>query len=183
MDKNCYKSNECSTQIKSTTMPPIKYNGVSQELPENPKYFTQFSIPETIVIPTQKPDIEHIISVTVDTEIESVRIIDTPCIRSFEGQRLSGKKLVVELKLIEKVLYVADEPTQSAHGAHFENTFKSVFVIVPKTINGEAIEDLMHHGKLSVTPYIEDIHAEMLDQRTIFKNITMLLDADIACDC
>jgi hypothetical protein len=183
MGMNCNKPENCSKPLKSLMMPPIKFNGVSQELPENPKYFTQISIPETIVIPTQKPDMEHIISVTVDTEIESIRIIDTPCIRSYEGQLLSGKKLIVELKLIEKVIYVANEPTQSAHGAHFDNTFKSVFIIVPKKINGEAIEDLLHNGKLVVTPYIEDIHAEMLDERTIFKNITMLLDATIACNC
>lgn len=164
-------------------MPPIKYNGVSQELPTNPKYFAQIAVPETLVIPAQKPDIEQIISVTVDTAIESIRIIDTPCEKSFEGQSLSGKKLIVELRLIEKVVYVADEPAQSAHAAHFEDTFKSIFVMVPKTVNDTAIEDLFQQGKLIVTPFIEDIYAEMLDARTIFKNITMLLDVAIACNC
>lgn len=174
----------CNTPVNSTMMPPIKFNGVSEELPINPKYFAQISIPETLIIPAQKPDIEQLVSVAVDTEIESIRIIDTPtCIKSFEGQFLSGKKLIIELKLIEKIVYVAEEPTQSVHAAHFENTFKSIFIIMPKTVNGDAIEDILQQGRLIVTPYIEDIHAEMIDARTIFKNITMLLDAAIACNC
>jgi hypothetical protein len=172
-----------NTTVDNSMMPPIKYNGVSQELPTSPKYFAQVAIPETLVIPEQKPDIEQIVSLTVDTAIESLRIIDTPCVKSFEGQALSGKKLVVELRLIEKVVYVADEPTQSAHAAHFENTFKSIFVMVPRTVNNIAIEELFQQGNLIVTPYIEDIYAELTDARTIFKNITMLLDVAIACNC
>lgn len=180
---NCNTPINNNTAANNTMMPPIKYNGVSQELPINPKYFAQVSVPETIIIPEQKPDIEQIISVTVDTAIESLRIVDTPCVKSFEGQSLSGKKLIVELKLIEKVIYVADEPTQSAHAAHFENTFKSIFVMVPKTVNHAAIEDLFQQGRLIVTPYIEDIYAELIDARKIFKNITLLLDVAIACNC
>jgi ferredoxin-fold anticodon binding domain-containing protein len=180
---NCNTPVNSSTAAGNTMMPPIKYNGVSQELPEHPKYFTQIAIPETLVIPEQKPDIEQIVSVTVDTAIESLRIVDTPCMKSFEGQSLSGKKLIVELRLIEKVVYVANEPTQSVHAAHFQDTYKSIFVVVPQTVNEETIDDLFLHGKLIVTPYIEDIYAELTDARTIFKNITMLLDVTIACNC
>lgn len=181
--KCCNTPSNSSATVNNTMMPPIKYNGVSQELPEGPKYFAQVSIPETLVIPEQKPDIEQVVSVTMDTVVESLRIVDTPCIKSFEGQSLSGKKLIVELRLIEKVVYVADEPAQSVHAAHFQNTFKSIFVVVPQSINTDTIEDLFQQGRLIVTPYIEDIYAEQIDARTIFKNITMLLDVAIACNC
>lgn len=162
---------------------PIKYNGIANELPEAPQYFAQVSIPETLVIPSQKPNMEQIVSITVEPVVEAMKIIDTPCIKSHEGQFLSGKKLVVELKLIEKLVYVACEPSQSVHAAHYENTFKSVFIIIPKVFNETTVEDLLRQGKILVKPYVEDIYAEQRDCRTIFKNITLLLDATFACSC
>lgn len=151
-------------------------NGTAEQLPENPKYFTQFSIPEILTIPDRKPDMEQLVSVTVDTEIIDIHLIDTPCIKSYEGQLLSGKKLIIELKLKEIITYVADKPNQSTHAAHFDRTLKSVFVIVPKQIGGIPIETLLKQKKVVVTPYIEDIFAMQRDERTVFKNITMLID-------
>lgn len=150
--------------------------GVADSLPANPVYFTELSIPETLTIPIEKPDMEQLLSVMVSPEIISVRVVETPMALSNEGQNLSGCKLVIELKLKEKVKYVADEPTQTVHAAHYENVLKSVFVIVPPTIDGVLIRDLLRQRKVSITPYIEDIYAEMRDCRTIFKNLTILID-------
>lgn len=151
-------------------------NGTAQQLPENPLYFAQISIPEILTIPDQKPDMEQLISVTVDAEILAFHLIDTPCVKSYEGQLLSGKKLIIELNLKEIITYVADKPSQSTHAAHFEKTLKSVFVILPKEVNGTPIENLLKQKKLVVTPYIEDIFAMQRDERTVFKNITLLID-------
>lgn len=160
---------------------PVKAAGIAPELPEDPKYFTQLSIPETLKIPEAKPDIEQLVSVTVEAEIASMRLVDTPCMKSYEGQLLSGKKLVMELKLIEKVTYVADEPTQPVHAAHFENNMMSVFVVVPQRVDNTPIENLLKFNKIIVTPYIEDIYAVQKDKRTIFKNITIMIDVIFAC--
>ena len=151
-------------------------NGTDQQLPEHPQYFTQFSIPETLTIPEQKPDMEQLVSVTVKPEIVAFHLIDTPCIKSYEGQLLSGKKLIIELNLKEIITYVADKPNQSTHAAHYDKTLKSVFVIVPKEVNGIPVENLLKQKKLVVTPYIEDIFAMQRDERTVFKNITILVD-------
>lgn len=146
---------------------PVKTIGISTELPTNPQYFTQFSIPEILIIPEPKPDMEQLVSVAVDVDIVSIRLVNTPCIKSYEGQLLSGKKLILELRLIEKVTYVADEPTQSVHAAHFEKTMKSVFVVVPQEINGLPIEEFFKNNQIEITPYIEDIYAQQRDERTI----------------
>lgn len=151
-------------------------SGLAQQLPENPKYFTQISIPEILTIPEQKPDMEQLVSVSTKAEIAAYHLIDTPCIKSYEGQLLSGKKLIIELNLKEIITYVADKPNQSTHAAHFEKTFKSVFVVVPKEVAGVPIENLLKQKKLVVTPYIEDIFALQRDERTVFKNITVLIN-------
>lgn len=152
--------------------------GIANSFPEDPKYFTQVSVEEILTIPRPKPDMEQLLSVTVDTVVESVRLIETPMALSNEGQFLSGCKLVIELRLKEKVKYVADEPTQTVHAAHYEN-LKSVFVIVPCELDGVPISELFENNRIFVTPYIEDIYAEMLDKRTIFKNITIFINAKI----
>lgn len=151
--------------------------GIADSFPTDLLYFTQITLPETIVIPDEKPDMEQLLSVMVDTKIISVRVVDTPIAKSHEGQNLEGCKLVIELKLREKIKYVADEPTQSVHAAHFENVIKSVFVVVPcYDANGVPIKTLLAKNKVKVTPYIEDIYAVKKDKRTIFKNIAMLID-------
>lgn len=157
--------------------------GISK-LPEDlgcPAIFTEVAIPEIVKIPDAKPDMEQLLSVMVDAKIVSLRIIDTPEGISHEGQKLTGKKLSVELLLKQKVKYIADEPTQSVHAAHFEHTVNSIWVIVPKEINCTKIETLLMQGKLVVTPYIEDIYGEQLDKRTIFKNITVLIHVTSPC--
>lgn len=157
--------------------------GISK-LPEDlgcPAIFTEVAIPEIVTIPAVKPDMEQLLSVMVDAKIVSLRIIDTPVGTSHEGQILTGKKLSIELLLKQKVKYIADEPTQSVHAAHFEHTVNSIWVIVPKEINCKSIETLLMQGKLVVTPYIEDIYGEQLDKRTIFKNITVLIHVTSPC--
>lgn len=162
-------------------MPTIKNSliqeiGVAEELPPNPLYFTQIAIQEMVSIPEEKPDMEAILSCMVEAIIISARLIETPCMKSYEGQLLSGRKLIIELKLDQKVTYVADVVSQSEHSAHFENLFNSLFVVVPQRVGNIPIENLFKKGRINVTPYIEDIYCEMLDSRNIFKNITLLLD-------
>ena len=90
--------------------------GIADTMPTNPLFFTEITVPETLCIPHQKPDMEQLNSVMVDAKVISVRVVPTPVdVTSPEGQHLSGCKLVIELKLREKVKYVADEPTQSVH--------------------------------------------------------------------
>jgi hypothetical protein len=159
----------------------VKVIGISKELPTNPKYFTQMIITEIVKIPEVKPDMEQLLSVMVEPMIISTKFIDTPCMKSYEGQLLSGKKLIIELKLNQKVTYVADEPTQSVHAAHFEKIVRSIFIIVPKTVNDIDIQRAFRLGKLKITPYIEDICGEMIDSRTISKCVTILVDVATYC--
>lgn len=147
-----------------------------EKLPKNPKYFTETSIEETLIIPTQKPDAEQLLSVIVSPEVLSLKIIETPVMSTPEGQNLLGAKLIIELKINEKILYVADEPTQSVHAAHFENVIKSIFIVIPTEIDGIPVQRKLQQGKITVTPYVEDIYSVLKDKRTIFKNITMLID-------
>ncbi len=147
-------------------------------LPSESKYFKEELITELLTIPPQKPEMERILDILVWPEIVNVKLVDTQVGKSVEGQFLSGAKLVVEVNFKEKVTYVACEPCQSVHAAHFE-TLKSMFVILPQEIDGRNICDLVRADRIQVTPYIESIKFRMLDTRTIHKCVMAFLDVKV----
>lgn len=149
----------------------IELDGIADFLPEFSEKFApikEFNVQETLDIPVAKPDIEQIIKVKSELVITSTKVIKTPVAVSLDEQVLTGWKLIVEGELKQTVQYVADEPTQSVHGAHFDVPF-STFIVLPP--------DFKEESCVSVTGYIEDIYAEQIGKRKIFKNITILLVA------
>jgi len=139
------------------------------------RYFKQYSFEETVTIPEQKPDIEDIVSTMVEPEIVSTRIINTPKGKSFEGQKLTGKKVSIEIKLKQKITYVADKSTQSVHAVHNE-TYHSTFIVIPNLIEGCSPEVLLKNNLLKPKVLIEDIQGRKVDERHIFKNITIFIE-------
>lgn len=135
--------------------------------------FKQLSKEEYLKIPCQKPDIEEILSTLVEVEIVNTKIIDTPIMTSLEGQNLTGKKLIIEGILDQKIEYVALLPEQSVHSAHFRVPF-STFIVLPP----DFIEE-----NLAVEGVIEDVFTEKIDCRTIFKNVTFLVKAQMCIVC
>src|SRR5680860_763733 len=136
------------------------------------RIFKQFSVDENLTIPVQKPDVETLLDVMAHVEITSTTIIKTPVVTSFEGQRLTGWKMIVEGKLIQKITYIADVPRQSVHAAHFEVPF-STFLVLPADFN--------QCQKIRVVGYVEDVFSKLLDPRTIFKNVTLRVEGIINC--
>ncbi|WP_053956606.1 DUF7507 domain-containing protein [Inediibacterium massiliense] len=137
------------------------------------KIFKQISVEENVVIPPQKPDAEEILEVKVEVEIDETYYIKTPVVTSYEGQVLTGNKLIVEGTLKQKVLYIADEPTQSVHAAHFHVPF-STFLVLP--------QDCKNCGLVKVEGIVEDVFFQLLeDKRTVFKNITLLIKGKNIC--
>ncbi|MBN1040406.1 hypothetical protein DVW12_17155 [Clostridium botulinum] len=150
--------------------------GISDQIPEYVKYFQEVSIIDTLSIPEEKPDMEKLSSIIISPTVVATKLITTPVALSYEGQNLSGYKLIVELSLKEKIRYVAAMPNQSIHAAHYDSIMKSVFVVVPEMYNGKRVCDLIRKNRFSVTPYVEDIYAVMKDCRNIYKCITLLVD-------
>lgn len=147
----------------------IEYSGIADTLPAAPVNFKQFSVQEDFVIPAAKPDIEQIIRVVAQVNITSTKVIITPVATSLEGQILTGFKLIVEGEVCQKIEYVADEPTQSVHAAHACVPFSTFIVLPANFVLGTPV---------FVKGYIEDIYAKQVGKRNIFKNITILLDAN-----
>lgn len=144
--------------------------------------WTQFFIPEVVDIPAQKPDIEGVVSVHSNVQIISQRVIKTPVVTkdgkpdyettNSECTKLTGRKLVIEGILQQKIVYTAAVEEQSLHSAHFMIPF-SVFIII------EAGTPLSQ--KFKIDSYIEDIFTCRLSERSVFKNTTIFIKATKVC--
>ena len=174
--------------------------------------WTEISIPEILTIPDKKPDIEHIDKVLISAVVSCTRLVETPLnlevdtsttpnvfaldsqgfpipIPNAEGTYLTGRKLIVEGYLKQKIVYTADVSVQSVHSAHFEMPFSAFIIVYPKFVNvsggvvpvDTAIVDV--NQDFCVETCIEDVFAKELDERTIFKNVTLFLRAKPSTPC
>lgn len=167
--------------------PANKFNTILN-CPNNTNTWVQFFKPEVIDIPTQKPDMEEVMSVQSSVQIISQRVIKTPTVTGYtnttgvivpgssidnaEGTRLTGRKLIIEGLLHQKVIYTADVPEQSVHSAHFSIPF-SVFIVLP--VGTPLIQ------KIDVIPAIEDMYVCQLSPRSLFTNTTIFIKAGNQC--
>lgn len=144
-------------------------------LPATVKYFKEEIINEILEIPPQKPDIERLLNTLVSVNVDSLKLIRTEKGLSNEGQNLSGYKLLVKVRIREKVMYVADQCSQPVHASHYEDV-RNFFVILPEEIDDIPVCNLYKSGKLLVTPYVECVETKMLDKRHIHKCVMLLID-------
>lgn len=139
--------------------------------------WTELSIPEVMVVPPQKPDIEVINKVFVKLKIFSKRVVETPVptdptVPNEEGTFLTGRKLIIEGLLKQKIVYTADLPQQSLHSFHFDVPF-SAFIVIPELLNGEDTLNI----DFCVKSCIEDVFVKVFNSREVFKNVTLFLTA------
>ena len=124
-------------------------------------------------------------------------------IENAEGTCLSGRKLIIEGQLNQKLVYTADADVQSVHSANFEMPFiafiipyakfegleyeENIQVVDPETCETTTINGFKYDPNkginidlsedFCVNPYIEDIYVYRLDNRTVFKNVTVFIKA------
>lgn len=182
----CQSKNACTKELVDVTG-LCNSSDVTEVLNLHP-YWTQLYIPETLTIPPQKPDIETINSLDISVNIFRADVIKTPRslssanvpVENLEGKLLTGRKLIIEGELCQKIVYTANETEQPVHSAHFFVPF-SAFIVIPKEVtftNGitsTTIDSCSLHYEVSAC--IEDASIQALDERTVYKQITLLLYA------
>jgi hypothetical protein len=171
-DNSCDCDNELPIVIKGVCPPEV----IEDMLEDRSRNWTQIFVPEVLCVPAQKPDIEQILNVNARVEIISQRVIKTPRlvdandvpVRSEEGLYSTGRKLIIEGILRQKVIYTAANQQQSVHAAHFDVPF-SAFIVLE--------EDTLLSTKYKIEACIEDVFVCGCTARQIFKNVTIFLKA------
>lgn len=139
--------------------------------------WTEIVVAEELCIPTCKPDIEQMISISSAVELVYQQVINTPVkttssrlvppVFNQEGTAITGKKLVVEGVLRQKMVYSAAQ-TQMVHAVHFDTPFAAFIVL--------DAQDLLTK-KLKVDVCLEDIFVTDITPRKIYKNVTLIIRA------
>ena len=141
-----------------------------------------------IYISFKKPDIERILSVTCNVKTISQRVIKTPVLKmspygstvdvpieNSEGVMITGRKLVIEGILKQKVIYASSSKTKSLHAASFDTLFCTSIVLPINTLLTT---------KYKIDAYIEDIFVNKNSSRNILNNVGLFLKASpLVFDC
>ena len=146
----------------------IEILGISRIFPLHSKSFKQVQIRDTLILPKEKPDIESIFRVTTSVNIIDKYIILTPRATSNGLKSLTGKKVVVEGEVAQKIEYGAREVKKSICTAQLMKIFSS-YIVLDETFDIDC--------NLEIIPYVEDVCVKKLDKRRVFNNIMLLLDA------
>ncbi|MGG5462109.1 hypothetical protein [Clostridium sp. B9] len=121
-------------------------------------------------IPSQKPDIESIVSLDINLLFQDYEIIDSPVGTSSSKQNLTGKKLLIHFKLCIMVTYIATDSEQSVHSAEYE-LGKCEYIVLPNVDNYDCLINLTHE--------VEDVFYSQLNSRNVFYNITYIIESGI----
>lgn len=191
--KNNFTSCSCTRQLidVSGLCTPQDVTEVISVTP----YWMQMYIPECLTVPSQKPDIEELTSLDISVDILRSEVIKTPIpadelgnIRpNLEGKILTGRKVIVEGQLCQKVEYTAAVETQSIHSAHFYVPF-SAYIVVPSEIEftndaGATTTVDSFDVTFTVNACIEDVSLCKISARNILKQVTLLLYAVPTQEC
>ena len=151
--------------------------GVTEVISQYPYWFENI-INETLKVPDEQPDIESINSLNITVNILQQKVVKTPIAttENIEGKMLSGRKLIVEGNICQKLSYTASEYVQGVYSVDYYVPF-SVYIVVPKeyTFNSVVLDSL--DINYSVNACVEDVSLALIDSRTIKKEVTFLLYA------
>ncbi|MHB1393278.1 MAG: DUF3794 domain-containing protein [Clostridia bacterium] len=120
--------------------------------------YKQIILTNCFQIPDTKPDIESTVNIIVEPSITRSKLINTP----------NEKKIIIHGAIDVKIIYVAQNPEQSVHSAHFTQEFNTFI-----NCHMDDIHCNDFHNFIDIIPYIED--AEVISQSERYFELTTLL--------
>lgn len=156
-------------------MDGIEYIGINKELPENSKYFSELEFWEVFSI-NSKTELRNILSISLDTKVDDINIIDNIKGEGNDGRRLLGKKLVFNITFYIKLKYVSAGFGSVINICEFSCN-KFCDISVPSEIAGRKIEDLKRRKTIKIGVYTENLEASILaekDFKLLISNIVNL---------
>lgn len=154
----------------------IDYIGIDKDLPKDIKYFKEELFSNVISSSNLNKPILSIISASVDCNINSIKLINTQVRTSNEGQKLTGKKLLVEINISYKIKYLSDSKEKYLYILK-ERCTKVVYIVLPKSIGDYKIEDLVRRKKIKVRSYVENLYVEKRKDNSLYIRNLLLLNA------
>lgn len=152
--------------------------GLSKCSREHIDLFSQAEAPNKILLGEQMPDIDEIISLMVSPEIISVESTGTVKKEFEDKQILAYKRIIVRVRVYQKILYTSSSQEQSMHVLENQCNL-NCSIMVPYKIECADPDLLIKNKILTPCVYIEDVSIIKLNGRSIFENIFALVVLDM----
>ncbi|MPM31904.1 hypothetical protein SDC9_78461 [bioreactor metagenome] len=120
-----------------------------------------------------QPPIDQITEKNVEVEIVSVEKIRTMKNTSYQGQILTGCKLIVKGNVTLNIEYIGKECNQKVYLANFTVPFMT-YIVIPDCCQCVSIDD--------ITATIQDIYIDKIDCYNLYHNILVELEYT-NCNC
>lgn len=132
--------------------------------------FKQLNIENYLTISDGYKLIKDINKIDVDVKITNLYVIETSKKKSYEGQVLSGYKLIVNGKINEVVEYTSCSKDSAVHTENLSCPF-GTFIILP--------QDFKLDRKIEIESVVEHINYKVIDNKSFYQDISLLLYAKI----
>lgn len=156
----------------------IEYIGICENLPTDIKYFKEELFDTIITKENRDRLIKSIISVEIDCKVISTKLVNTDIRTSNEGQKLSGKKMLVEILISYRIKYLADGFQNYLYILKSKRT-KVVYVVLPRKIKDIDIEYIVRRNKIHIDTLTEDIYAEVRGENQIYIRGLILINVNL----
>lgn len=168
VDNRAYMNFNYSIHLEDSTIPSsgVEVSNVTSTS-IGPNSFKQLMVSSKLPIPCSKNGVYEIINKFIDVEIVNKDIIDTIKGISCEGERLTGKKIVVNGTLMERIEYIESCSDKSIEVAEYEIPFNT-FIVLP--------ENYKELSNLKIESTIENIDIRLIDVKTLYQSVTLLLE-------
>lgn len=158
-------------------MDGIEYIGINKELPQNSKYFSELEFWEVFSI-NSKTELRNILSISLDTKVDNINIIDNIKGEGNDGRRLLGKKLVFNITFYIKLKYVSAGFGNAINICEF-NCNKFCDISVPSKIAERKIEDLKRRKTIKIGVYTENLEASILTEKDFKLLISNIVNLEV----
>lgn len=148
----------------------IEYIGINTDIPDNINIFRIFNLCDTIENRAENINIEEIIQVVTRISILEYNLMDTAEGSSIDGQKLTGKKLIVEGVCESKIQYLARNKNERKLETLRCNMPFCEYIVVPSRCTKGNL--------LDINVYINDISVRNSIGKLIL-SVSGILTADI----
>lgn len=157
-------------------MTNIYFNNLSYQLrPDSPKFFKEEIFSQVYILEPDFYDIYDLIDFIADVTVENYTLKDEGIGVSTEGRYMSGKKLIVRIKLKGKLTYNTENIKYGAKVLFFD-FIKNISIVIPKKFKNEYTCDLIRAKRFTINTYIEDLYCRKVDERSVHISSILFLN-------
>lgn len=137
------------------------------------KYFKETTVFGKIEAEKENLSIDGLVATSIDVSLDDVELVETSSLISNEGQKLSGKILLISYDIIVSLKYRKSCTINLLYKTYVERG-NSCYIVVPEEISNITIERIVSNKFYSLGVLVENIDIEITNISEIEYAITLL---------